>query len=50
MTRSGLLRRGLLSRGWAGLGLIGLAGWMWAQPSPGSLYVSNGRLAAATRG
>jgi flagellar L-ring protein precursor FlgH len=22
---------------------------MWAQPSPGSLYVSNGRLAAATR-
>ena len=49
MKRSDLLRRGLLSRGWTGLGLIGLAGWMWAQPSPGSLYVSNGRLAAATR-
>ena len=32
-----------------GLSLIGLAGWMWAQPSPGSLYASNGRLAAPTR-
>ncbi|HLH42392.1 MAG TPA: flagellar basal body L-ring protein FlgH [Bryobacteraceae bacterium] len=35
--------------GWTALGFFGLAGWVWAQPSPGSLYVSNGRLAAATR-